>query len=185
MKSDPAVRRRNEAPREQSAQGDLVVRSQAPSKNPDATQELPPPPHGAPAHSLPNVFQKLREFMMVVDSGGTIQGLWSSNSPELANLEVALLGHRLGDAIGEGKFAWITELMCHAIESGRREEEEYPVEFADGVHTFTISAMPVAHEAGQPKGVHLRARDITEQKKTREALHDPLRRIDQTLVCVK
>jgi len=115
------------------------------------------------ARPLADLFQTLREFILALDSEGMIRGLWSSNHAELPALETRLLGHSLGEVMSPDTSEWIAKMIKRAIESDNVSESQYPVELDDGKHTFSLSAIPFAHEARGTKAVRIVARDVTQQ----------------------
>jgi signal transduction histidine kinase len=124
----------------------------------------------APHYALESLLKAFHEFVLTVDSEGVIQGLWSSNLAHSQRPDDSLLGLRLNDLLDRQTCDRLKELSRRGVEAGRSKDTECSAALADGVHYFSVRALPVVHAAGKSTALCLLARDVTHRKKSMESL---------------
>jgi len=117
-----------------------------------------------------SLLQLLHEFLLVLDSDGVIQDFWRSSQAPRGDPQVSLLGRRLSDILDRRTCEQLRELSQRAVDADRSQDLEYSAELADGVHYFSVRALPVAPATGGSTALCLLARDITHRKSATEDL---------------
>jgi len=110
------------------------------------------------------------EVIFVLDSDRTIRAVSTSNESLLPRPRSELLGKGIGETVPADACQRLESIFERVLETSRSEDSEYPVQLADGTHWFRAHIMPVVQTGGDPRRLCLLARDITEKKKSEEAL---------------
>ncbi|MGA3294381.1 MAG: PAS domain S-box protein [Candidatus Acidiferrales bacterium] len=132
-------------------------------------REGEPAPAEWPRCSFEDLLRTLREFVLVLGPRGDVEGLWSSSRDISDVARSPLLGRRVHEVLDATSLARLVQWLDRAAH-GERQETEYSVQLADGLHCFLVWVMPVAHAAGRATSCCVFARDVTARKATHEAL---------------
>jgi PAS domain S-box-containing protein len=112
----------------------------------------------------------LRDFVIVVGPHFDIESVWTSNSELADHVRTALLGRPVRDVLAGESYGQLVEWLEHGGIGRLEEAVEFPVEFADGLHQFSLRVMPMANESSQLPTCCLYARDVTVRNERLEFL---------------
>jgi PAS domain S-box-containing protein len=104
--------------------------------------------------------------MIVIDSQGTVQTLWTAKDPLPLGGQPRVVGKRLSDILGEDAYLKCAGVFGGVLESGKGQDHLHSVEFPDGARWFLLRVLPASDAADGSKRLCVQARDITWMKTT-------------------
>jgi len=116
------------------------------------------------------IVESVDEIVFEFNAHGTYISVWSHDEMKLARPSGELIGKRVQDVIGEDKARPFVEAFERVIKTRQPESMEYMLDLESGGTWFLARICPIVMSDGACFTVSMLSRDITERKRTEEAL---------------
>ncbi|SPP63780.1 PAS domain S-box protein [Nitrospira lenta] len=120
---------------------------------------------------LRSFLNALDDLAVELDETGTYVNAWTRNENSLLVPKQALLGKTLLDLHGEEAGARYVEIVNRVLQSGQPDTIEYSLAMHGQLRHFSAILSRIPASASTPSTVACVVRDMTEQKRSAEALH--------------
>ena len=119
---------------------------------------------------LKAIVDAIDEVVFEFDDEGIFRNVWTTDESVLAQPKETLIGHRIGELLGEDRAAEFSESFARVTASGRGESLEYSVAVAGEKRWFLARVSPIYWTDGSCPTVCMTSRDITTRKEHEDDL---------------
>lgn len=120
--------------------------------------------------TLQAVLDSIDEIAFEFDAHGIFLDFWTTKECPPFRPRAQLIGKPVSEVFGEAFAAHCRSAFKRVLESGKSEDIEYSMPLMGADHWFLCRVSPIVAEDGSYKSVCMLARDITERKKSEQAL---------------
>jgi PAS domain S-box-containing protein len=119
---------------------------------------------------LKAIVDAIDEVIFEFDQNGTFQNVWTTDESALARPKESLVGHRISELLGEALAIQFSESFIRVSASGRGENIEYSLPFANENRWFLARVSPIYSPDGACLTVCMTSRDITLRRQNEDDL---------------
>ena len=112
----------------------------------------------------------LDDIVFELDAQAAYLNIWTGDERLLVRPKGEMLGRTMAEIIGKEAARPFEESIQRAMNDGEVVELEYPLEVAGGVHWFLARLSPILSSGASGGTVSMLVRDITERKRSEQAL---------------
>jgi PAS domain S-box-containing protein len=119
---------------------------------------------------LKAIVDAIDEVIFEFDDEGTFRNVWTTDESVLAQPKESLIGHRIGELLGEDHALQFADAFARVTASGRGESVEYSIAVAGEKRWFLARVSPIYWTDGSCRTVCMTSRDITVRKEHEDDL---------------
>jgi PAS domain S-box-containing protein len=119
---------------------------------------------------LKAIVDAIDEVIFEFDEVGTFRNVWTTDASVLAQPKETIIGHRIGELLGEDYALQFSESFARVTASGRGESIEYSIAVAGEKRWFLARVSPIYSTDGSCRTVCMTSRDITVRKQNEDDL---------------
>jgi len=119
---------------------------------------------------LKAIVDAMDEVIFEFDQEGIFRNVWTTDDSVLARPKESLIGHRVSELLGETLAIQLFESFARVSASGRGENIEYSIPFANEKRWFLARVSPIYSPDGSCRTVCMTSRDITIRRQNEDDL---------------